>query len=133
MVLPTELSATNKTPRTNETVQGILLHDYERTFASLPDRLQLIKLCSDVGIMKTVACGQYFMTLGDAELEKLSGSCREYTLPRNNTLSKVKRWIRGNTKIGPALKAPVSYHQGRYGTEIMINITPYLTMELVLG
>ena len=39
LVMPTELSTSNKTPRTNETVQGKLLHDYERKFANLPDHL----------------------------------------------------------------------------------------------
>ena len=79
MVIPTELSTTNKTPRTNETVQGNLLHDCERQFANLPDHLQLIKLCSNAGIAKTVAKGQYFTTLDDAELDKLGGSYRKYT------------------------------------------------------
>ena len=47
-----------------------------------------------------VARGQYFTTLDDVELDKVGGSCREYTLPRGNAASKVKGWIRGNTKIG---------------------------------
>ena len=55
----------------------------------------------------------------------------EYVLPRDNTKSKVKGWIRENTKIGPALELAVSHHQGRYGIEIMINSS--LVMELVLG
>ena len=42
-----------------------------------------------------------------------------YTLPRDNAASKVKGWIRGNTKIGPALEVAVSHRQGRYGIEIM--------------
>ena len=45
----------------------------------------------------------------------------KYTQRRDVTLSKVKGWIRGKTKIGRKLKVPVSYHQGRYGLEIMIN------------
>ena len=57
------------------------------------------------------------MTSDDAELAKLGGSCREYTLPRDDQLSKVKGWIRGRTKIGPVLEVAVSYHQGRYGIE----------------
>ena len=52
--------------------------------------------------------------------EKLGGSCREYSLPRSAPFSKVKGWIRGNTKTGPALEVAVSHHQGRYGIEIMI-------------
>ena len=70
MVMPTELSTTNKTPRTNEKVQGNLLHDYERKFANLPGHLQLIKLCSNVGITKTVAEGTVLHDLDDAELDK---------------------------------------------------------------
>ena len=110
MVLPTELSITNKTLRTNETVQGNLPHDFERKFSNLPDHLQLIKLCSNVGITKTLAKGQYLTTLDDAELDKLGGSCREYTIPQDSAAYKVKGWIRGNTKIGPALEVAVSHH-----------------------
>ena len=71
MVMPTELSTTNKTPRTNEKVRRNLLHHYERKLANLPDHLQMIKLCSKVVITKTVEKGQYFTTLDDAELDKL--------------------------------------------------------------
>ena len=48
------------------------------------------------------------------------GSCREQTLLRDDLLSKVKGWVRENTKIGPASEVAVSYHQGRYGIEILI-------------
>ena len=63
---------------------------------------------------------QYFTTLDDAELDILGGSCREYTFLRDNATSKVKGWIRGNTKIGLTLEVTVSHHQGRYGIEIII-------------
>ena len=96
MVKPTELSTTNQPPRTNETVQGNLLHYYERKFANLPDHRQLIKRCSNVGNTKTVAKGQYFTTIQDAELAKWGGSCREYTSHRYDQLSQVKGWIRGS-------------------------------------
>ena len=78
-VIPTELTTTNKTPRTDEKVQGNLLHAYERKLAHLQGHLQLIKMCSNEGITKTVAKGQYFTTLGDAELDKLGSSCREFS------------------------------------------------------
>ena len=71
MVMPTELSTTNKTPRTNDKVQRNLLHDYEQNFANPPDHLQLVKLCPNVGITKTAARRQYFTTVEDAELDKL--------------------------------------------------------------
>ena len=47
-------------------------------------------------------------------------SCREYTLPRSEDTSRVRGWIRGNTKIGPVLDVKVCHHQGRYGVEIVI-------------
>ena len=49
------------------------------------------------------------------------GSCRQYILPRDSAASKVRGWIRGETKIGPALEMAVSQHQGRCGIEIMID------------
>ena len=55
VVIPTELSTMDKTPRSNDNVQGNLLHNYEQKIANLPDHLRLIKLCSNVGIAKTVA------------------------------------------------------------------------------
>ena len=45
---------------------------------------------------------------------------------------KVKRWIRGNTKFGPALEVAVSHHRVRYGIEIMIN-SSVLRWNLFLG
>ena len=62
----------------------------------------------------------YFTRLDDTELERLKGSCREYTLPRSHQSSQVKGWNRGNTKIGSVLDVRVGCHQGRYGVEIMI-------------
>ena len=54
-------------------------------------------------------------------LTNWQGSCREFTSIRDIAASKVKGWTRGNTKFGPALEGTVSYHQGRYGIEMMIN------------
>ena len=109
-VILTELMTTNKSPPTDENVQGKLLHNDEQKFANLPYHLQLTKLCSNVGITMTVASGQYFSIVDDAELDKMGGSCREYTLPRGDKLSKVG-WISWNTKIGPALEVAVSHCQ----------------------
>ena len=50
----------------------------------------------------------------------MKGSCREYTLLRSEKSSRVRGWIRGNTKIGPVLDVKVCYHQGHYGLEIMV-------------
>ena len=109
-IIPTELITTIKSRRTDENVQGNLLKLSEQKIANLPYHLQLIKPCCNVGITKTVARRQYFTTFGDAELNNLGRSCREYTLPRSDLLSKVKGWIHGNTKIG----------HGRCGIEVVI-------------
>ena len=90
-----------KSPRTDDNVQGKLLHNHEQKFVNLADHLQLIKLCFNVGIAKTVARGQYFTTLDDAELDKLGGSCREYTLPRDYEASKVKGCIQSSSRPLP--------------------------------
>ena len=55
IVMPTEFSTTNKTPQTNGKVQGNLLHDCEQNSQIFQNDQQLIKLCSNVGITKTVA------------------------------------------------------------------------------
>ena len=47
-------------------------------------------------------------------------TCRECTLPRDESLSDPKGWIRVNTKIGPVLEVTTSYLQGKYGVEIRI-------------
>ena len=105
----------------DERVQGQLLRDYEQKFANLPN----------AGLANTVEKGQYVTTLDDEELDRLKGSCREYTLSRSDKSSQVKGWIRGNTKIGVVPDIAVSYHQGRNGVEIMITL--HLAMELAHG
>ena len=49
-----------------------------------------------------------------------SVACREYTLPRDESLTEPKGWIRGNTKIGPVLEVTTSYLQGKNEVEIRI-------------
>ena len=44
-------------------------------------------------------------------------ACREYTVPRDEDLSEPKRWIKGNTKIGPVLEVTTSHLQSKYGVE----------------
>ena len=121
-VIPTELTTTNKSPRANGTAQGNLLQNYKQIFANIPEHLQIIKLCSNVGVRKTMAREQYFTTdlrrCGTRQIGRFMS--RVYFTSRQRSI-KVKRWIRGNTKIGPALEVAISHHQGRYGIEIMVN------------
>ena len=47
-------------------------------------------------------------------------ACREYILPGDESSSEPKGWIRGNTKIGPALEVRTCCLQGKSGVEIRI-------------
>ena len=117
MEIPTELPTAD--PQTIAELQGNLLQDYEHKFEQLPEVQKLSKLCSDAGL-KIVDKGQFFITLDDDALDDMKGSCRKFSLPPSEESSHVRRWIRGNTKIGPVPDVEVCYHQGRYGVEIMI-------------
>ena len=62
----------------------------------------------------TVEVGQYFMTKEFEDFSQFTDSvaCREYTLPRDESFSEPKGWIRGNTKIGPVLEVATCCLQG---------------------
>ena len=117
MVIPTEFLAANHISQTDAEVQGKLLCEYEQKFAELPDQQKLTKFRSNAGFSKNTEKGQFFITL---EHHNLEGPCREYTLPRSEESSRVRGWIRGNTKIGPVLDVKVCYHSGRCGVEFKI-------------
>ena len=87
---------------------------------SQQDRLS--KFCTDAGLLTTVEVGQYFMTKDTEEFSQFTDSvaCREYTLPRDESSSEPKGWIRGNTKIAPVLEVTTCCLQGKYGVEIRI-------------
>ena len=86
-VIPTELSTTNKSLRTDN-VQGNLLQNYEHKFANLPNHLQLIKPCSNVGIMKTVARGQDPRRCGTEQSGRLMS--RVYFTSRQRSIQSVR-------------------------------------------
>ena len=62
------------------------------------------------------------MTKDSEEFSQFTDSvaCREYTLPRDESLTDPKGWIRVNTKIGPVLEVTTFCLQGKYGVEIRI-------------
>ena len=76
----------------------------------------------DAGFLTVVEVGQYFMTKETAEFSHFTDAvaCREYTVPRDAETSEPKGWIRGNTKIGPAMEVTTCCLQGKYGVEIRI-------------
>ena len=98
------------------------LQRYGERIEKLSQQDRLSKFCTDAGFLTTVEVGQYFMTEDTEEFSQFTDSvaCREYTLPRDEDTSEPKRWIRGNTKIRPALEVSTCCLQGKYGVEIRI-------------
>ena len=110
-----------KTPTlsTEDPAQEDLLQKYKERVERLSQPDQLVKICTDVGFLKTVEVGQYFMTKHTDEFLQFTGpvTCREHTLPRDGNSTDPKVWIRGNIKIGPVSEVTTSYLQSEYGVE----------------
>ena len=104
---------------TNEQQQGTLVQDYERRFEQLSDDQKFFRLCSDAGLM-IVERGQHFFTLDTEEGDRMQHLCREYTMPRCETKTRAKGWIRKNTRMGPVLDIKVCHREDRYGIEILV-------------
>ena len=75
----------------------------------LPQPDRLIKICIDVGFLKTVGVGLYFMTKDTEEFLQFAEpvTCREFSVPRDEKSSDPNDWIRG-PKIGPVLEVTTS-------------------------
>ena len=113
MVIPTEFPTVDPISHTDAEVQRELLRGCaSRKNAEFPEQQKLTKLCSNAGCYsKNIDKGQFIITLDEEGPDVLKTSCREYTLPRSEEKSRVKGWIRGNTKIGQALDVEVCCHQ----------------------
>ena len=70
--------------------------------------------------MSVVEVGQYFVTRSASEFLLPTVACREYTLPRDDPASEPKRWIQGNTRIGPILEVTTSFQHFKFGVEVRI-------------
>ena len=93
MVAPTDLSTTTNPLMTNAQARGNLLREHKQRFANLPDDLRII-ICAPKQVSWRLSFEDtIFVTIDEAELAKLDcpGSCREYTLPRDDELSKADR------------------------------------------
>ena len=99
--------------------QNFLLQRYEERIERVSQTDRVSKICMDAGFLSVVEIGQYFMTKDNGK-QFYAKACREYTLPRNEGSSQPKRWIQGNTKIGPVLEVTTSCLHGKHGVEIRI-------------
>ena len=101
--------------------QNFLFQQCEERIEKLSQQDELSKFCMDAGFLSVVENGQNFMTKDTGELTQFNTvSCREYTLPREDSTSQPKGWIQGNTKIGPVLEVITSFVHGKHGVEITI-------------
>ena len=102
--------------------RGLVLQQYGERTEKLSQQDNFSKFCMDAGFLNVVEIGQFFMARDTAEFSQVTDAvaCREYTLPRDESLSEPKGWIRGNTKIGPLLEVTTCCLQGKYGVEIRI-------------
>ena len=96
--------------------QNFVLQQYEERNERLSQQDKVSKCCMDAGFLSVVEIGQYFMTKENRE-QLYAMACREYTLPRDDGSSQPRRWIQGNTKIGPVLEVTTSCLYVKHGVE----------------
>ena len=96
-----------------------LVQEYDRKFDQLSEDQTLSKLCSDAGL-KLVERGQYFYTLETEEGQQMQHLCREYTMLRNEKGTRVRGWIRKNTRIGPVMNIKVCYRGEQNSVEVQV-------------
>ena len=119
---PAKLLIMTPRPSIEIPTQENLLQKYKERVERLPQQDRLVNIFTDAGFLKTVEVGQYFMTKHTDEFSQFTEplTCREYTLPRDETSTDPKGWSRGNTTIGLVLEVTTSYLQGEKGVEIRI-------------
>ena len=94
---------------------------YEERTEKLSQQYRLSNFCMDAGFLNDVENGQFFMTKDTGDLTQFHAvACRECTLPRDDETSQPRRWIQGNTKIGPVLEITTRCLHGKHGVEIRI-------------
>ena len=122
MFAPADLLITTPTSSIEIPAQEILMQKHKERVEKLPQPDQLIKICTDAGLLKKVEVGQYFMTKHTEEFLQFAESvtCREFSLPRDDKPTDPKGWIQGSTKIGPALEVTTCCLQRKYGVGIRI-------------
>ena len=96
----------------------IIRQQYIQQVESLSSDNKISKFCKEVGFMRVVEAGQYFVTKDISQFNSVT--CREYTLPRDDQASQPKGWIQGNMRIGLVLEVTTSFQYFEYGIEIRI-------------
>ena len=97
-------------------------HDHQEKFVNLSKETKVSQICESAGFMRKVSIGPYFRTIHDVNdgCGGKTGSCREYTLPREDQDSEPIGWIREHTKIGPVRQVRVTCCLDQHGIEIHV-------------
>ena len=87
--------------------------------------VQFITVCEDASFWRRVSIGMSYKTIPDVDdgFGDRTLACREYTLPRADSDSRIYAAIPGQTTIGPVLQVHIIQCHGINGIEIQIPST----------
>ena len=91
----------------------------EQRIDKLSEDQKLSRLCCEAGL-RLVEIGQFFYAFPSPREEGNQSLCREYTMPRDQTGTRMKGWIQSNVRFGPVSDIKVCIHNGRYSIEVQV-------------
>ena len=130
-----------KPQEVNSLVQGVMIGHLEtdcenvfRVWKHWKKDIQFTKVCEDASFWRRVSVGMSYKTIPDVDdgFGDRTPACREYTLPREDSDSRIYATIPGQTIIGPVLQVHIIQYLGINGIEIQIPSTT-TKIELLAG
>ena len=109
-VQPQEVNSLVQTPRSDNWASGNRLRECLQRFETLEKDIQFTKVCEDATFARRVSVRMRYETIPDVGdgFGDRTPACREYTLPREDPMSRIYATIPGQTAIGPALQVRVT-------------------------
>ena len=109
-------------PTRTEGAAGNSWPDHLQRFKGLDPEAQVRRIYESAGLMRRVSVKMRYRTIEHVKdgFGNRTGSCREYTLPREDQNSGVELWIEGNTEIGPVFEVRRFCHLHVCGIESLI-------------
>ena len=122
---PQEVDSLVRNPTWTQGAAWNSLHEHLKRLKGLDPEVQFRKIWESAGLMRRVSVGMRYRTIQDVNngFGDRTGSCREKTLPRNDSDSEVELWIKSNTEIGTVLEIKTICHPDVYESEILIPST----------
>ena len=93
------------------------MRQHEEKFEHFPEDLQLTEACDDAGLKRNAFQGQFLFIIPNVHLTGYFSK----THPRDDKRSEPKGFIRGNTRICPALEVEIAKQFDCHGIEINID------------